>query len=137
MTEEQIKLVRDSFEQVTTRREDFAEFFYACLFDLSPDMKALFKGDIAGQAQRFMEMVAVAVNGMTTEQTISSALDMLGTSHRNMEIKTSHYIPFGQALIWSLAQTLGNEFTPETRRAWEDWYELVAQTMAGARDKPA
>lgn len=57
--EEQIALVRDSFEVAIARREDFAEFFYACLFDLSPDMKALFKGDITGQAQRFMEMVAV------------------------------------------------------------------------------
>ncbi len=137
MTEEQIKLVRGSFEQATAKREDFAEFFYACLFDLSPDMKALFKGEIAGQAQRFMEMVAVAVNGMTTEQTASRALEMLGASHRNMKIETSHYAPFGRALVWSLTQTLGSDFTPEIKRAWEDWYELVAQTMAAASDKPA
>jgi hemoglobin-like flavoprotein len=136
VTEEQIKLVRDSFDKAIARREDFAEFFYACLFDLSPDMRALFKGDIDSQARRFMEMVAVAVNGMTMEQTISPALEMLGTSHRNIEIETSHYAPFGQALVWSLAQTLENDFTPETRRAWEDWYELVAQTMAAARGKP-
>ena len=61
---------------------------------------------------------------------------MLGASHRDVNIETSHYAPFGQALVWSLAQTLGNDFTPETRRAWEDWYELVAQTMAAAREKP-
>jgi hemoglobin-like flavoprotein len=95
MTEEQIKLVRDSFGKAIDRREDFAEFFYACLFDLSPDMRALFKGDIDSQARRFMEMVAVAVNGMTTEQTVSPALEMLGTSHRNIDIETSHYAPFG------------------------------------------
>jgi nitric oxide dioxygenase len=137
MNEEQIRLVRDSFERATLRREDLAEFFYACLFDLSPDMKALFKGDIASQAQRFMEMIAVVVNGMTTEQAISPALEMLGTSHRGIDIETAHYAPFGQALVWSLAQTLESDFTPETRRAWEDWYELVAQTMAAAHGKPA
>jgi len=136
MTEEQISMVRDSFEQATARREDLAEFFYACLFDLSPGMKALFKENIEGQAQRFIEMVAVVVNGMTTEQTVSRSLEMLGASHRRAEIETSHYAPFGQALVWSLAQTLGTDFTPETRRAWEDWYELVAQTMAAAREKP-
>jgi nitric oxide dioxygenase len=73
---------------------------------------------------------------MTTEQTISHSLEMLGTSHRNIKIETSHYAPFGQALVWSLAQTLESDFTPETRRAWEDWYELVAQTMASAHGKP-
>lgn len=137
MTEEQIRLVRDSFDQAVARREDLAEFFYACLFDLSPGMKSLFKGDIASQAQSFMEMIAVVVNGMTTKQAISPALEMLGTSHRGIDIETAHYAPFGQALIWSLAQTLGSQFTPETRQAWEDWYELVAQTMAAASKKSA
>lgn len=41
----------------------------------------------------------------------------LGTSHRNMKIETSHYAPFGRALVWSLAQTLGSDFTPEIKRA--------------------
>lgn len=54
-----------------------------------------------------------------------------------MKIETSHYAPFGRALVWSLAQTLGSDFTPEIKRAWEDCYELVAQTMATASDKPA
>lgn len=133
MTEDQIELVRASFAKATAKREDLAEFFYACLFDLSPDMKSLFTGDIKVQAQRFMEMVAVAVNGMTARPAVSPALEMLGASHRKLAIETSYYAPFGQALVWSLAQTLGSEFTPETRRAWEDWYELVAQTMATGR----
>lgn len=137
MTKEEIELLRASLQKATAKRGDFADFFYACLFDLSPDMRALFKGDIEAQAQRFMEMVAVAVNGATTEQTVSPALEMLGASHRSLAIETSHYAPFGQALIWSLAQTLGDDLTPETRRAWEDWYELVAQTMAAAREESA
>lgn len=61
----------------------------------------------------------------------------LGTSYRNMKIETSHYAPFGRALVWSLARTLGSDFTPEIKRAWEDCYELVAQTMAAASDKSA
>lgn len=132
MTEDQIRMVRESFAQATGRRKDFAEFFYACLFDLSPAMRDLFKGDIESQAMRFIEMVAAVVNSMTTQQAVSRALEMLGASHRHAAIETHHYGPFGQALIWSLAQTLGDDFTPQIRAAWEDWYELVAQTMAAA-----
>lgn len=133
MTGNQMELVRSSFTEAVDRRDDFATFFYACLFDISPEMRPLFGGDMETQAQRFTEMIAVAINGQNGDRGPSEALQMLGSSHRRADIETGHYAPFGRALVWSLQQTLGNDFTPEMKQAWEDWYETVAQTMAAAR----
>ena len=46
MTNEQIKLVQDSFRQVAPIAETAAQLFYARLFELDPDLESLFKGNL-------------------------------------------------------------------------------------------
>jgi hemoglobin-like flavoprotein len=133
MTPEQRKIVHNSFRKTIQKREDFAEYFYACLFDIAPEMKPLFREDIEEQAHRFIGMVSLAVAGMKDHETVSPEFENLGRRHRGYQIRASHYEPFGRALIWSLGQVLEKDFTPEVRQAWTAWYELVAQIMAGAK----
>lgn len=133
MTPEQKKIVHDSFRKTLQKREDFAEYFYACLFDIAPELKPLFRENIEEQAHRFIGMVSLAVAGLKDHENVTPAFENLGQRHRGYKIGAKHYEPFGRALIWTLDQVLGDEFTPEVRQAWVAWYELVAQTMASAR----
>ena len=137
MTPEQKQLVHDSFRQAVKRRDDFADLFYACLFDIAPEMKPLFRKNIEEQAHRFMGMVSLAVVGLKNGDDITPEFETLGRQHRGYKIRPGHYESFGRALIWTLGQILGDAFTPDVRRAWQAWYELVAQTMAGALCRPA
>ena len=136
MTPEQKQMVHDSFRLALQKREDFGEFFYACLFDIAPEMKPLFRDDIEDQAHRFASMVSLAVVGLKDDETITPGFDSLGRQHRGFKIRPDHYEAFGRALIWTLDQTLNSEFTPDVRGAWKAWYELVAQTMAGSMCHP-
>lgn len=138
MTPEQKQIVHDSFRKTLRKREDFAEYFYACLFDIAPELKALFREDIEQQAHRFIGMVSLAVAGMKDHENVTPEFGDLGRRHRGYKVGATHYEPFGRALIWTLAQVLGDEFTPEVKQAWTAWYELVAQTMAaGSPDAEA
>ena len=38
----------------------------------------------------------------------------------------------GEALIWVLATGLGDDFTPELKRAWGDAYAIITDVMLGA-----
>jgi nitric oxide dioxygenase len=50
-------------------------------------------------------------------------------------VTTADYAVVGEALLWTLEQGLGEEFTPEVRSAWANVYDLLAATMqAGATD---
>lgn len=49
MTPEQIALVQDSFKSVAPIKETAAELFYGRLFELDPNLKELFKGDMKEQ----------------------------------------------------------------------------------------
>jgi nitric oxide dioxygenase len=54
MTNEQIKLVQDSFRQVAPIAETAAQLFYARLFELDPDLELLFKGNLSEQGRKLM-----------------------------------------------------------------------------------
>jgi hemoglobin-like flavoprotein len=47
-------------------------------------------------------------------------------------VQDSHYDTVGSALLWTLAQGLGDAFTPEVETSWATVYGLLADTMKRA-----
>jgi hemoglobin-like flavoprotein len=47
-------------------------------------------------------------------------------------VTDAHYDTVGAALIWTLEQGLGDDFTPEVQAAWLDVYTVLADTMKQA-----
>ena len=132
MTPEQIALVQTSFERVAPNAEAVAALFYQRLFELDPAARGLFKGDMRGQGGKLMAMLAVVVRGLTRLDRIVPAIESLGQRHVAYGVQDSHYATVGSALLWTLEQGLGPDFTPETREAWTAAYTLLATTMQQA-----
>ena len=64
MTGKQKRLVQASFEQVKPVGDVAASLFFGCLFELEPDLEALFAGDVEEQRRKLMQMVELAVEGL-------------------------------------------------------------------------
>ena len=109
-----------------------AELFYGKLFELDPNLKPLFKGDMQEQGKKLMTMITVAVNGLNDLEKIVSAVKALGVRHVGYGVKDSHYDTVGSALIWTLGKGLGEEFTDALKAAWIKVYTLLATTMKEA-----
>lgn len=137
MTPHQIALVQTSFAQVEPIAEQAAELFYARLFQLDPSLRALFKGDMAQQGRKLMQMIAAAVRGLNDLPRLVTALQGLGRRHADYRVKPADYDTVGQALIWTLAQGLKDAFTLETRVAWMCFYGVAASTMIAVSDPVA
>ena len=134
MTPHQIRLVQDSFLQVEPIAETAAMLFYTQLFTLDPGLQPLFKGDMKQQGRLLMTMIGAAVRGLTKLETLAPAVRQLGSRHAGYGVRTEHYATVGSALLWTLEQGLGGQFTPEVREAWTQAYGLLAQVMQeGAR----
>ncbi|MFL6651077.1 MAG: globin domain-containing protein, partial [Sulfurifustaceae bacterium] len=56
----------------------------------------------------------------------------LGRRHVRYGVQPSHYDTVAAALLWTLEQGLGADYTPETREAWTAVYTLLAGTMKEA-----
>ena len=133
MTPQQQRLVQTSFAQVTPIADAAAALFYARLFELDPSLRPLFKGDIAHQGRKLMQMLAIAVAGLHDLNTLVPAVRALGRRHVGYGVRDEHYETVATALLWTLEQGLGAAFTPDVRDAWATVYWLLADTMkAGA-----
>ena len=129
MTPEQKTLVQTSFTQLVPNSDSAARFFYNRLFQLDPNLRPLFKGDMQEQGRKLMHMLSVAVRGLDQPDTLIAPLHALGTRHVEYGVTRDHYETVGKALIATLEAELGPEFTRETRDAWLTVYNLVASAM--------
>ena len=132
MTESTKQLVRDSFAKVAPIADTAAELFYGKLFELDPSLRPLFRGDMAEQGKKLMNMIGLAVKGLNDLEHLVPAVEHLGRSHGSYGVTDGHYDTVGTALLWTLEQGLGDAFTPEVRAAWTEVYTLLATTMKNA-----
>jgi hemoglobin-like flavoprotein len=106
--------------------------FYARLFVLDPSLRPLFKGDMAEQGRKLMTMIGTAIANLHRLDSIVPAVRDLGRRHGGYGVQPAHYNTVATALLWTLEQGLGDEFTPATRDAWVECYTVLARTMQEA-----
>jgi len=136
MTNEQIKLVQDSFRQVAPIAETAAQLFYARLFELDPDLELLFKGNLTEQGRKLMQMLAVAVNSLDRMDQLLPVVRSLGARHVSYGVRDKDYDTVGQALLWTLRKGLGDGFTPDVEAAWTNVYTTLASAMQSGTGAP-
>ncbi|MFC1774301.1 globin family protein [Pseudomonadota bacterium] len=137
MTPEQVGLIKESWAQVLPISDKAAELFYGKLFELDPDIKPLFKGDMEEQGKKLMKMINTAVNGLDRLDEIVPAVQQLGARHIAYGVKDEHYDTVGAALLWTLGAGLGEAFTEDTKEAWAAVYGVLADTMKAAAAEAA
>lgn len=137
MTPNQIKLVQTSFAKVAPIAATAADLFYGRLFEIAPQVRAMFPDDLSNQKKKLMAMLGFAVAGLSHLDTLVPAVQALGRRHAGYGVTAAHYTPVGAALLWTLQQGLGEAFTPEVKDAWATAYIILSTTMIdAANEKP-
>ena len=132
LTNTQKTLVQESFAAVRPIADDAAALFYRRLFELDPSLERMFKGDMAEQRRKLMQMLTAAVKGLDRLEQLVPVVEDLGRRHAGYGVADAHYDTVGAALLWTLEKGLGNAFTPEVQDAWATVYGLLAGTMKNA-----
>ena len=129
MTPEQVRLVQESFAKVKPIADEAATLFYGRLFELAPQVRALFPDDMTEQRKKLMAMLAVVVNGLSNLESVLPAASALAKRHVNYGAKPAHYPVVGSALLWTLEKGLGDAWTPEIADAWTAAYGTLSGYM--------
>jgi hemoglobin-like flavoprotein len=129
MTPGQVKLVQESFAKVVPISEAAAVLFYDRLFEIAPQVKAMFPPDMTGQRRKLMATLAVVVNGLSNLESILPAASALAKRHVSYGAKPEHYPVVGAALLWTLEKGLGDAWTPEVAEAWTAAYGTLSGYM--------
>jgi hemoglobin-like flavoprotein len=132
LTVAQKDLVQGTFASIATIADDAAVLFYQKLFELDPSLRPMFRGDMAEQRKKLMQMITAAVKGLDRLEQLVPVVQDLGRRHGAYGVQESHYETVGAALLWTLEAGLGKAFTPEVKDAWAAVYGLLATTMKNA-----
>ena len=132
LTPAQKTLVQDSFATIAPIADDAAVLFYRRLFELDPALERRFRGDMAEQRKKLMQMLTAAVKGLDRLDQLVPVVEQLGRRHAAYGVTDAHYDTVGSALLWTLEMGLGRAFTAETKAAWATVYGLLATTMKDA-----
>jgi hemoglobin-like flavoprotein len=132
MTPSQRVLLRQTFERMVPLPRRFGLQFYERLFHLDPGLRAIFRGDPDRQATMLVNALTLAVLRLVDEGRASQTTRDLGARHRDYGVEDGDYDTFGEALIWTFEQRLGDGFTPELRSAWQEAWSEIAAAMRSA-----
>ncbi len=140
MTPEQAKLVADSFTQLESRLPELGAAVYDRFFDIAPDTRAMFKGDMAAQHRKLVNVLvefvklrrrskhflpATAHGGVA----VVPGINHMRSSHAAAGVNTEHYDLMKRAILNSVAAMLGGEFDERTAEAWGAAFDTLAETM--------
>ena len=132
MEQQTITLVQGSWNKVEAIAPQAAALFYDNLFLANPSLKALFKGDMRDQGRKLTQMIGVAVGKLDDLGTLVPALQALARRHVAYGVKDEHYAVVGGALLKTLGQGLGADFTPQVHDAWAAVYGVMSDVMIAA-----
>lgn len=133
MTPEQKTLVNETWRHVVPIADTAAELFYDRLFELDPDIRALFEGvDLKTQRKKLIQALAMVVGALDTIEDLVPEIAALGRRHAAFGVTDAHYETVGAALLWTLERGLDEAWTVDVAAAWTAAYGLVAGVMQSA-----
>jgi len=135
--EQNLQAVRRTLAMILPLADTFAFMFYERFFEMQPDARALFKGNMARQRRKIVEMLSLALHGLEQPDGIEEELRRLGRRHANYGVERQQYRQMNDAIVWALAETLGDRFTAELCRAWQQVLTYIATVMLSAAETPA
>jgi hemoglobin-like flavoprotein len=141
MTPAQIRLVRNSFSKIEPIASQVGQAFYDKLFNTAPETRKLFREDMTFQHAKFMSVVnelvslhlrsliSLPVTLLNSSEAAMPTIYNLGKRHIEFGVTPAHFGLMRSALIETLADLLGDEFTPAMREAWEAAFDVMASVM--------
>ncbi len=141
MDEAQKTLVRATFARIAPIADQAGAMLYEKMFAIDPDLRRLFKIDIATQGAKLMAVVAAAVANLDRLDEIMPTVRELGRRHVAYGVKDRDFDTGGVALLQTLEAAFGDDFTPAVRDAWAACYQAITGEMktaaAAERDRVA
>jgi hemoglobin-like flavoprotein len=135
VTDRQKTLVQTTFQTIAPIADDAAVLFYQRLFEIAPELRPMFRGEMTEQRKKLMQMLTAAVKGLDRLDQLVPVVQDLGRRHAGYGVEDKHYDTVGAALLWTLEMGLGAAFTPEVKDAWTTVYGVLAATMKTAANE--
>jgi hemoglobin-like flavoprotein len=134
-----IELLRSSFGMVAEREPLLARRFYDVLFSRHESVQGLFR---AGrnrpevQQQMLTEALVAVLDHLDDAPWLAATLGELGAQHVQHGVTEEMYGWVGEALMSTLAEVAGADWSDELHDAWAAAYGAIASLMLAGAHRP-
>ena len=126
-----IELLRSTFERVRPVADEAAKNFYGHMFKVYPQVKPLFADtDFTEQRQK---LIASVVTLADKPDELGPVLEQMGRSHQGYGVEPHQYAYVSASMMATLADALGDDWTPEVASTWSNALALVSERMIEAQ----
>jgi NAD(P)H-flavin reductase/hemoglobin-like flavoprotein len=132
-----VNALRSSWARVRARGDEAPTLFYAMLFTMAPQLRAMFPIAMTAQRDKLLAALGRIVSHVDDTTGLLSYVEQLGRDHRRFAVAEHHYPIVGRALLATLHRVLGPAWTPGLAADWAAAYPLVVDTMIDAAARAA
>ncbi len=118
LSQEQKRLIRDSFNRIEPASDLVARLFYMKSVDIDPSIRLVLKAPSRAQRRKFMAAMKLSVISLDRLEALQPIIKLLGIRQREQGVKSRHYTAFRRAWVWTLEQSLEARFSREAKDAW-------------------
>ena len=126
-------VVQETLGSILDPEARFAEVFYRRLFELAPQVKSLFRGNMEKQGQMLGHMIEGVVYASSRPENLVLGLQSLGRQHAGYGVSREHYALVRRALLDTIQDVLGDKYAPDVARAWEVTIDSILHLMSGEK----
>ena len=119
----------------TLEPETVGGLFYNRLFEIAPEVRAMFRTPVAEQSRKLLSMISYVISKLDKLGDIMDEVAKLAQRHVQYGVNAEHYQVVGAALLWTLEKGLGEHWTAEVKEAWVLCYTTLANAMIAAADE--
>lgn len=124
--------LRAAYETIRACELRFAEVFYAKLFTVAPQLRAMFPDDLRAQAAKLTASLDTIVRNFEDPGANWSVLSDLGRRHAGYGVKPEHYALVIDLLIESMHDAGGNAIDERSLQEWRSALRLISDQMIAA-----
>jgi NAD(P)H-flavin reductase/hemoglobin-like flavoprotein len=132
-----VERLKRSWAQVEAYGDQVPLRFYSRLFVAAPQTRELFPLSMVAQRDRLVGALGLTVSHVDDLDRLVPYLQQLGRDHRRFGVLVEHYGPVADALLATLSDFLGQDWTPDLAQDWTEAYGLVAKVMTDAANEAA
>ena len=125
------QLVQNNYFVISTDGPAFVHSFYENLFSLYPQTESFFANvDKADLEVKLLRALTLIVENLRRPDALTPLLEGLGKRHRlDYRVVAPHYQMFSHAILKTLADYSGDQWTSNLENAWSEAIDGVIEIM--------
>ena len=129
MTEESLQRVTRNYELLAGIMPEVTHAFYRRLFAAHPELRPLFRLDIAVQSQHLASALALIVRNLRLMDALEQPLMDLGADHASVGARPEHYPVVCADMLAAMREASGEQWSPALEQDWSDLLRHISRVM--------